>query len=252
MKKLLFLSLMAATLLLRAQTTPDTASLLLSGPMVGYSEMREVLLWVQTNGPAVVQYEYTSGGDAPRFRTDAYQTTRENAYTAHVIANQVRPGMRYTYKLFINGKEVKRPYEMSFQTPPLWQWRSDPPAMKIALGSCNYINDEPFDRPGKPYGADYKIFTAIHAQKPDMMLWLGDNTYLREADWYSRTGIIHRYTHSRNVPEMQALLASSANYAIWDDHDYGPNDSDYTYRDKEDALEAFQLFWGNPSYGLPG
>ena len=137
-----------------------------------------------------------------------------------------------------------------FGRPPLWQYRSDPPEMKIALGSCVFINDEPFDRPGKPYGGDYRIFESIQREKPDLMLWLGDNTYLREADWYSRTGIIHRYTHTRNVEEMQALLASTSNYAIWDDHDYGPNDSDHTFRNKQMTLRAFQLFWGNPTYGL--
>ncbi len=51
---------------------------------------------------------------------------------------------------------------------------------------------------------------------------------------------------------MQPLLANAANYAIWDDHEYGPNDADRTYVHKDKTLRAFQLFWGNPSYGLPG
>jgi alkaline phosphatase D len=85
-----------------------------------------------------------------------------------------------------------------------------------------------------------------------MMLWLGDNIYLREADWFSRTGIYHRYTHGRSIPEVQALLASVSQYAIWDDHDYGPNDSDRTYRDKAITLEAFKDFWANPPYGMNG
>jgi alkaline phosphatase D len=32
--------------------------LLKAGPMVGYSEMREVALWVQTTGPAKVRFAY--------------------------------------------------------------------------------------------------------------------------------------------------------------------------------------------------
>lgn len=229
----------------------EPEALLLSGPMVGYTEMREALLWVQTNGPAQVYFEYSSGAGAKfRFRTPTYQTSAAEAYTARLIADQVKPGETYVYDLFINGQKVELPYATNFKTPPLWQFRSDPPEMKIAMGSCVFINDEPFDRPGKPYGGDYRIFESIQREKPDLMLWLGDNTYLREADWYSRTGIIHRYTHSRHVEEMQALLASTSNYAIWDDHDYGPNDSDRTYRDKMTTLRAFQLFWGNPTYGL--
>ena len=251
-KPFLLLYLILCLGALRAQDEPISEQVLVSGPMVGYSEMREVLLWVQTNGPAYVQFEYTAGQGNTIYRTENYLTRQDQAYTARLIANQVRPGTLYTYKLLINGQEVKRPYSLHFQTPPLWQWRTDPPEMNIALGSCAYINDEPYDRPGKPYGADYRIFESIHQKKPDIMLWLGDNTYLREADWFSKTGIIHRFTHSRQVEEMQALLASTANYAIWDDHDYGPNNSDYTYRDKESTYKAFQLFWGNPTYGING
>lgn len=84
------------------------------------------------------------------------------------------------------------------------------------------------------------------------MLWLGDNTYLREADWNSRTGFINRYSHTRALPELQPLLASTHHYAIWDDHDYGPNDSDGSFWLKKTASEVFKLFWGNPNYDVTG
>ncbi|MCI4670881.1 MAG: alkaline phosphatase family protein [Bacteroidia bacterium] len=237
-----------------AQKKAKTSDLLLSGPMVGYTEMREALLWVQTNGPAQVFFEYQEkdNASATAFRTPVYLTNADEAYTARLIANQVQPGKTYTYKVFIGGKEAQRDYPLTFKTPPLWQWRSDPPEMKIALGSCTFINEERYDRPGKGYGGDYGIFNAISAKKPDMMLWLGDNIYLREPDFYTTTGIIHRYTHTRHTPEMQALLGSTANYAIWDDHDYGPNNSDKTFIMKDETLRAFKLFWGNPSYGVYG
>ena len=234
-----------------AQSTIKPEDLLLSGPMVGYTEMREAMLWVQTNGPARVYFEYQVK-DKPETarRTATYLTNGNEAYTAHLIANQVQPGNTYTYKIFIEGVEVKRDYPLTFKTPPLWQWRTDPPEMKIALGSCAFINEERYDRPGKGYGGNYEIFESIAEKKPDMMLWLGDNVYLREPDFYTRTGIIHRYTHTRHIPEMQPMLGSMANYAIWDDHDYGPNNSDRTYIMKDEALRAFKLFWGNPSYGV--
>lgn len=235
-----------------AQTGPKASELLLSGPMVGYTEMREALLWVQTNGPAQVYFEYLEDGRSTGIRTSTYITNAEEAYTARLVANQVQPGKTYTYKVFINGQEVERDYPLTFKTPPLWQYRTDPPEMHIALGSCTFINEERYDRPGKGYGGDYEIFEAIADQKPDMMLWLGDNIYLREPDFYTRTGIIHRYTHTRTLKEMQPLLGSTANYAIWDDHDYGPNNSDKTFIMKDEALRAFKLFWGNPSYGVYG
>jgi alkaline phosphatase D len=235
------------------QSQPKPSDLLLSGPMVGYSEMREALLWVQTNGPAQVYFEYQIK-DKPesRTRTSIYLTNQKEAYTAHLIADQVQPGNTYIYKVFINGQEAKRDYPLTFKTPPLWQYRTDPPEMTIALGSCTYVNEPRYDRPGDGYGGEYEIFTAISEKKADMMLWLGDNVYFREPDFYTLTGMIHRYTHTRHIPEMQALLGSTANYAIWDDHDYGPNNSDRTYVMKNKALDVFKMFWGNPGYGVDG
>ena len=49
---------------------------------------------------------------------------------------------------------------------------------------------------------------------------------------------------------MQAFLASTHNYAILDDHDFGPNDSDRGFWNKNETLKAFELFWANPSYGV--
>ncbi|MEM7187298.1 MAG: alkaline phosphatase D family protein, partial [Bacteroidota bacterium] len=167
-------------------------------------------------------------------------------------ADQILPGKRYVYELFVNGKKIRRDYPMEFQSQTLWQWRTDPPEVNFAIGSCNYVNEERFDRPGKPYGSDFEIFESIHRKQPDFMLWLGDNTYLREADWNSRTGFLHRYTHTRSLPELQPLLASTHHYAIWDDHDFGPNDSDGSFWLKETAAEVFQLFWGNPNYDVLG
>ena len=81
------------------------------------------------------------------------------------------------------------------------------------------------------------------------MLWLGDNVYFREPD-DSRTGIYNRYTHDRALNELQPLLGSVHHYAIWDDHDYGPNNSDRSFIHKDITYQAFQDFWANPSYGI--
>ncbi|WP_375445522.1 alkaline phosphatase D family protein [uncultured Fibrella sp.] len=220
-----------------------------SGPMLGYADMREVMLWVQTKQPGRVQIRYVEQGTkAPVMHTAEVPTIAANANTAHLIASDVLPGKRYTYEVLVNGKPVTLPYATAFQTQPLWQFRTDPPNFTFAVGSCTYVNEAPFDRPGKPYGDSYGIFTSVAAKKPDFMLWTGDNTYTREVDWNSRSGVLRRYTHTRSLPEMQPLLASTHNYAIWDDHDYGPDDSDRSYWMKPVTLEAFKLFWANPNF----
>lgn len=248
MRYLLFTLLLLCVGLLAAQS-----SLLQSGPMLGYSEMKEVMLWVQTKEAATVQFAYwESGKPTNKMLTESLRTEKQTAFTAKLVADRVEPSRTYDYQLLINGKAVALNYPTTFKSQPQWRWRNDAPDFSMAIGSCSYINEEPYDRPGRPYGGEYQIFTSIHQAKPDAMLWLGDNVYLREADWFTRTGILHRYTHTRSLPELQPLLASTHHYAIWDDHDFGPNDSDRSFLHKDKTLEAFKLFWGNPTFGLDG
>lgn len=252
MSRFLFLLLCLSLTGLQAQQ-----ELLQSGPMLGYVEMREALVWVQTTQAASVKVGYKavdeSGKASGKEQFTASQKTDKNqAFTAKLIADQVEPGQTYEYTLYINEQAVSRPYPTRFTTQSIWRWRTDPPPFTVALGSCFYVNEAVYDRPGKGYGDEYEIVSSIHAKQPDLMVWLGDNIYLREPDWYSRTGYFKRYTHTRSLPELQPLLASTPQYAIWDDHDYGPNNADRGWVHKELAAEAFNLFWGNPTSGLSG
>lgn len=225
--------------------------LLQSGPMVGYSEMLEVAIWVQTNDAANVSIIYwTIQNPNDKHITNTVRTKKSKAFTAILIADTLEPGNKYEYELLINNEVVSLPYPTTFQTQPIWKWRSDPPDFSFIIGSGTYINEAKYDRPGKGYGDGYQIFNSMTALHPDFMIWLGDNIYLREPDWNSKTGILHRYTHTRSLPEMQSFLASTHHYAIIDDHDHGPNNSDRSFWNKNQTLEAFKLFWANPSYGV--
>lgn len=250
----LLLLCLALALPLSGQKKPAPAQLLQSGPMVGYSEMREVMLWVQTKRACQVEVEYQEK-DQPAsevFLTNAVQTSAQHAFTAHLLADRVQPGRTYEATLRIDGKKVPLPYPFTFHARDLWQWRTDPPAFKAIVGSCAYFNDSLYDRPGKPYGGEYEIFEAMGKERGDLMVWLGDNVYLNESDWNTRTGIQYRYTHGRSYTVLQPLLASMSHYAIWDDHDYGPNDADRSFVHKDLTHAAFQDFWANPSYGVNG
>jgi alkaline phosphatase D len=241
--------------LLITNITPALAqeSVLRSGPMVGCGEQREVMLWVQTTRPADVQLRYWPVDQPAKASLSApVHTAAGQDHIARFLLTGLPPGTRFHYELYLDGTLVTRPYRLTFQTQPHWQWRTDPPAFTVAIGSCAYVNEEIYDRPGKPYGSDYEIFTALAAQQPDLMLWLGDNTYYREPDWFSEAGMRHRYAHTRALPELQALLGASHHYAIWDDHDYGPNDSDRSYRMRQTALQIFKDYWANPVYGIEG
>ena len=175
--------------------------LLQSGPMVGYSTMREVALWIQTKSPAKIKFIYWNMDDVKKkFSSREILTKESDAFTAQIAIDNLEPGQKYNYELFLNGKKVECPYQLKFQTQELWQWRKDAPEFSFVTGSCLYVNEPKYDRPGKPYGSDFEILKSIYDKQPDFMLWLGDNLYLREVDFDSWSGIIKRYTHDRSLP----------------------------------------------------
>ena len=218
-----------------------------SGPMLGYTETREVLIWIQTKGSQELAVSYSSS--EAHFTTSSVETRSASAYTAKFILSDLSPGTSYSYHILVNGVITGPSY--TFTTQALWQHRKPAPDFTMLTGSCAYINEPEFDRPGTPYGKSLDVFDAMASKEPDMMLWLGDNIYLREVDFTTYSGFLHRYSHTRSQPELQGLLQICPNYAIWDDHDYGPNDGNRSYIHKDWAQKAFELFWGNPSYGLP-
>lgn len=228
-----------------------TAQDLRSGPMLGYNTMREVGIWVQLQDQGYVSIKYwPEGNEIESQSTETFYSENYKANTATLALTNLEPGTTYNYKVIVNDLESPTAEIKSFTTQSLWHYREDPPEFNFLAGSCVYVNEPKYDRPGTPYGKDLKIFKSMEAEDAEFMIWLGDNTYLREVDWNSRSGIYHRHSHTRGVKEMQPLLSKMHHYAIWDDHDYGPNDSDRTYGHKNITREAFEDFWANPNYGV--
>ena len=232
---------------------PTDQPRLVAGPMPGHSGARAATVWLQSSGGGEVVLDYWPDGRPEELRSSQVLPLESaQQFTAHIELGGLEPGTTYRYRVKLNGKPAATTGKLMFHTQPLWRWRSDPPAFRVVTGSCAYINDAAYDRPGKPYGDDYGIFTRIAEQSPDMMLWLGDNVYTREADFDSRWGMAERYRHTRALPELQLLLQSAQHYAIWDDHDYGPNEANRSFELKDQSLALFKRYWANPAYGLPG
>ncbi len=258
-------ALLSLALLALAPTFAQAAASLVSGPMLGYRAHREVLVWLETRDAAEVSLTYQLVPDAslPGIAGDAATyapvTITHRAPAATPIGTQpqkfvlplLEMGRRYTYSISIDGKPLSFPYSLSFQTTDQWEWRKAPPEFSFIFGSCAYLNDPAYDRPGKPYGQGTEIFRHMADSGADFCLWGGDNLYLREADYSSRSGIWYRYSHDRATPDMQKLWAVMHHYATWDDHDYGPDNSNESFEFKDVTLDAFKTYWGNPSYGEP-
>ncbi|RPG80141.1 MAG: alkaline phosphatase family protein [Crocinitomicaceae bacterium TMED114] len=227
-------------------------------PMVGHVGLRDARIWMQATQEGHVLLEcWADSLDAPS-AADLHSASGEvlalNAWTHTFVVGGLEPGTDYRFRITLNGEEVSEgltPDRMAFRTQPLWDYRFDPPDFTVALGSCSFINEPAYDRPGKGYGGGYSIFETIAESNPDLMLWLGDNVYFREVDWGSESGMQHRYSHLRRLPELQPLLGACPHYAIWDDHDFGPNNADGSWIHKDWAKSTFESFWPNPSCGLP-
>jgi len=224
--------------------------------MHGFVDHQGILLWMQGARAHPVRVEVMEGDPSATALQvlDAELDPRADC-TAVVSISGLDQGTAHHYVVRrADSKAVLA--RGSFRTQPLWQWRTDPPTVRIAAGSCAYLNDVRFDRPGKPYGGGEGIFDIIAATSPDLMLWLGDNIYLREADYTSRDGINRRHRYYRSHPALQRLWTACPHVAIWDDHDFGPDDSDASYSGSGWTLEMFRRYWplpySPPSDGLYG
>lgn len=240
MKKAILLLLLAPHLI-QAQ--------LKSGPMLGYKTMNEVAVWLQTEVSLPIIFRYYLKSDSLWIAEETIVTEEKDGFTTHFIAKNLAPGRTYTYEVILENNQ-QQIATGEFTTQHFWQKEGTPPEFSFAFGSCTYINESIFDRKGEPFGKGLDIFESILTKNPEFMLWLGDNIYLREPDLSSKSGIYRRYTLFKSHAKLQNFWKSIHHYAIWDDHDFGPNDADRSFINKEISFEAFKDFWANQSYGI--
>jgi alkaline phosphatase D len=246
----------------RGHALAAAANTLAASPLAGHFTHDSVRLWLQATAPALATVAYwpeqKNEGEA---RTIEVALTEKEAASAIARINGLAAGTRYRFSVTLDGKPTGIVRTFRTVPPP----GSAPAAFRIYLGSCAYT--EAMSPNGNPYGDEFHIFETIAGKMqadnlPHFMLWLGDNLYLRpkgkflsEADFASVARMEARYRDVRAMDMLQKLFAATHHYALWDDHDYGPNDSDKTFRFKADALRLFRQYWPNPDMGsadLPG
>jgi len=220
--------------------------------MVGQVELRTAKIWVEVQPGSSIQLWYWKKGLSGTAKS-IQRTTKKDDWFTTVIFQVVGLEMNTTYEfqcMTVPGKPSKADGE--FSTLDLWQYRKPVPEFTFLAGSCAYFNEPVYDRPGVPYGKDSSIFEAMAREKAAFMIWLGDNWYLREPDFQSEWGIWYRAHRDRSLKILQPFLKAMPHYAIWDDHDYGPNNSDKSFHLKETSRNVFLNYWANPSYGQNG
>lgn len=232
--------------------------------MQGYVELRTARIWCEVStatDKVTITYRKANSKDAGKtitwkgrlgesFNPVTFELTGLDFNTQYIYEIEARAN----HQLF---KKTGR-----FTTADLWQYRKNFPDFTFLTGSCAYFNEPAVDRvfaeiinprtPSTPYGLDSTIFATMAKEKADFTLWLGDNWYYREVDYGSPWGLSYRASRDRSHSILQDLLKAMPQYAIWDDHDYGPNNADKSYILKDSAREIFKRYWPNPSFGENG
>lgn len=134
------------------------------------------------------------------------------------------------YQLLITDNNENKLDEREFKT-------LDPAKLefKFALISC--MNDL-FHIP--------IIWDNLTSHNPDYIFMIGDNIY---ADFFKdfvkidKKHLSYRYIHSWLVYKLFQKKHLTPVLALWDDHDYGENNSDSTYANKETSKKLFSIFY---------
>ncbi|MDX1564533.1 MAG: alkaline phosphatase D family protein, partial [Phycisphaeraceae bacterium] len=208
---------------------------LLGGPMVGSVTANSAKIWMRTTTAATVSVRLIGGGSpVPDVKA---QTGPEGDFTAIVTLSGLTADTEYTYTVLVNGKPT-RFKEAAFRTFPS---KGQKTTFSVGFGGGARYN------PPKE-----KIWSTIASRNPVAFLFLGDNIYIDEPKWPNRQRAM--YYRRQMHPDFQALTSSTAIYSIWDDHDFGKNDSSggpHPFKPdwKLPVWRIFKQNWVNPGYG---
>ncbi|NNC95111.1 MAG: alkaline phosphatase family protein [Chitinophagales bacterium] len=151
-----------------------------------------------------------------------------------------------------NGLQADTEYDVTFSFTEKYDFttRTDPEfsdssTIKFLAGSCFFLPSGLW----KLFIPSFNIMILrkmLDAQS-DFMLWLGDNLYYIGADLSSFEEMFRKQIEQRrNSKHLRSLLKKQPNYSIWDDHDYGPNNSNRYFYLKDTSLLIHRSFWPNP------
>ena len=215
--------------------------------MHGYADYTSALLWVMadTAGPIDISWRPDAAGRRAQLTLDA-SATSGNVVLARLTG--LAPGKAVPYR--VTGDGDSRDGTLTAQ--PYWSEARGGARSRhrvwLVLLSGRSRSD--LGRTGLTAAASRSSMPSPR-MKPDLMIWVGDNLYFQDSDELDPAAMAMRYRRQRTFAPLQKLLTAAPHLAIWDDHDYGPNDADMSYVMKGESLQLFRRYWANPSYGLP-
>lgn len=203
--------------------------------MLGHTTSTNARLWVRASEPARVAVRISMNADLSQGRSfSGPRLTTNTAQAGEVLVSQLQPNTRYYYTVLLDGESaLARPYPSLTTPPPEGSNGRVRFAFTSCVGSRGYHSAAGY--------ADMATRTNI-----DLLFMLGDNHYANTNDIDVQRRF---YADQRQQSGWRELTSRVATYGIWDDHDYGPDNSDVTLKGKEISLRAFREHWANPYYG---
>lgn len=205
----------------QGHTTPSSVRFWCTLP----SEVTDSLSLIVSNGKTVSRKLISGWKD---YKSSAYQNFEFDG---------LLPGT--SYELSLEGKDGEVRKLLNFSTFP-----ESRDSLSILIGACA-MKTFGLQRIMKPR-MKFPIYRTMAEEHADAMLWMGDNLYfLLEAN--SDRKQIRKHLQTKKVPDLQHFLASMPQYSMWDDHDFGPNNSDGSFPYKHFSFKNFNDFWANPA-----
>ena len=210
---------------------------LLHGPMLGCVTESSAKFWVRTVNEVPVEIIVKSAGTGDSFqRRAAGKTSGKRDFTAVLAVEGLKPGTLYEYELRIDGD--KKAGGWRFRT---FGTSGRPIKFQVGFGG------------GAGFTPQYeRMWNTIAGHNLPAFLLLGDNVYI---DNPTRPAVQqYCYYRRQSRPEFRDFVASTAIFAIWDDHDFTTNDAGggpeiYTPEWKIPVWRTFINNWNNPYYG---
>jgi hypothetical protein len=144
--------------------------------------------------------------------------------------SELAPATAYTYHFIVDG--VEQPERSgTFHT-----FSAEPTSFTVAVGSCARLASN---------GAVYETILEFN---PDLFLVPGDFFYADYMDTASQ--FAESFDTTLTQPAQAALLGAVPIAYVWDDHDFGGNNSDATAPTRQIARKAYDRFV--PHYPLAG
>jgi membrane-associated phospholipid phosphatase len=139
-----------------------------------------------------------------------------------LVAEGLAPSSEYSWSVVGPGGADQARGAGRVQTPS-----NGPQSFVVAVGSCARV------------GSNGAVFDAIAATDPFLYLALGDVHYSNLAS-SDPDAFLNAFEILLTRPAQAALYRNAPVAYVWDDHDYGPNDSDASSPSRDAARSAYR------------